>query len=173
MKNLPNMITLLRLLSAPVIFYFLATSKAIAAFVLALTAFVSDWIDGYLARKMGTVSRFGELADPLADRLLVLSVLAGQVFGGKLPAIIFFLVVLRELIAVAGFLIVRNFLAPEFRVIREGKIIAAVVYVFLTASIIIDFPDELFWLLVCFYYLAFVFYLKSIKETQKLGGKQK
>lgn len=166
MKNLPNIITLLRLLSAPVVFYFLAASRFYAGFFVAVAAFLSDWIDGYIARKMKATSRFGELADPLADRLLVLSVLAGQVSSGRIPAIIFFLVALREVIAVAGFLIVRSFIAPGFRVIREGKTIAAVVYVFLTASIIIDFPDVFFWLVVCLYYLSFIFYLKSIKENR-------
>lgn len=76
--NLPNMLTLVRIFLIPilVVFYFLdiPNREVIITGVFVLAA-VTDWLDGYLARKMEVVSRFGEFLDPVADKLIVTSAL--------------------------------------------------------------------------------------------------
>jgi CDP-diacylglycerol--glycerol-3-phosphate 3-phosphatidyltransferase len=72
--NLPNSITLGRILLVPVFLvlaYQHTTSGAVGAFVVFVIASVSDRVDGHLARRMQTVSRMGEFLDPLADKLLI------------------------------------------------------------------------------------------------------
>jgi cardiolipin synthase len=165
MKNLPNLITLFRLLLALPIFYLLLNSNILLAFIIAVVAFLSDLVDGYLARKFSATSKLGELLDPFADRILVLSILAGEVAVFRLPEVIFFLVLLRELIAVTGFLLIRRFWLREFSVIFEGKTIATLVYIFLASSIIVSFPVGFYYAIVGVYYLSFVFYIKSIWES--------
>ncbi|UCC73061.1 MAG: CDP-diacylglycerol--glycerol-3-phosphate 3-phosphatidyltransferase [Gemmatimonadota bacterium] len=74
--NLPNGITVARILAAPVIFVLILSGgfgSLLAAFVLFVTAAVSDIWDGYLARRRGQITDFGKLADPIADKLLVVS----------------------------------------------------------------------------------------------------
>ncbi|MEZ4414158.1 MAG: CDP-diacylglycerol--glycerol-3-phosphate 3-phosphatidyltransferase [Gemmatimonadota bacterium] len=74
--NLPNLITVLRILACPVIFW-LALSTEITngflAFALFLAASASDLFDGYLARKHGLITNMGKLLDPIADKLLLAS----------------------------------------------------------------------------------------------------
>lgn len=72
--NLPNSITVLRVGLVPVFVYLAygdSRPSAIASLVVFGVASISDFVDGYLARKHGTISRFGEFVDPLADKLLV------------------------------------------------------------------------------------------------------
>lgn len=72
--NLPNLLTLLRIVLIPVLVlvYYLPVSwaYAAAAFIFGLAA-VTDWLDGYLARKLNQESAFGAFMDPVADKLIV------------------------------------------------------------------------------------------------------
>ncbi len=73
--NLPNGITVARVLAAPVIFFLILNggfAQLLVAFVLFVSAGLSDIWDGYLARRRGQITDFGKLADPIADKLLVL-----------------------------------------------------------------------------------------------------
>lgn len=77
--NLPNSITLTRIFSIPLLIWILSTSrfssstgeKELLASALFIVAFITDGIDGYLARKRGQITTMGMLLDPLADKLLV------------------------------------------------------------------------------------------------------
>lgn len=72
--NLPNILTLLRILLIPVLilaFYYPVEWANIAATAIFFVAAVTDWLDGYLARKLGMSSRFGAFLDPVADKLMV------------------------------------------------------------------------------------------------------
>lgn len=72
--NLPNVITVARTLAAPVIFALILSGgfgSLLVAFIIFLAAAISDIWDGYLARRRGQITDFGKLADPIADKLLV------------------------------------------------------------------------------------------------------
>jgi CDP-diacylglycerol--glycerol-3-phosphate 3-phosphatidyltransferase len=103
LTSLPNLFTLLRIVLIPVfiIAYYLPVSSAhvIAAVIFALASF-TDWLDGYLARKLGQMSPFGAFLDPVADKLLVatsLLLLVGtqEIAYITLPAIV---IVGREIV---------------------------------------------------------------------------
>lgn len=77
-RNLPNLITVARVVAAPVIAWLLlqpGVSPRLLAFVLFVAAAVSDLWDGYLARRRGQVTHFGKVVDPIADKLLLLATL--------------------------------------------------------------------------------------------------
>lgn len=114
--NLPNKLTFLRLLLIP--FFILLTaipfdwgtiellgSQMDVAILLAalifIVASITDWLDGYIARRDNLVTNFGKFADPLADKLLVASALIMLIELGKAPAWVVVLIIAREF-AVTG-----------------------------------------------------------------------
>lgn len=102
--NVPNVLTLLRILAVPVIVVALLDETpdgdVIAAIVFALAAF-TDGLDGYIARRRREVTTFGKLMDPLADKLLVVAALVSLVSLGRLAAWAAMVIIAREL-AVTG-----------------------------------------------------------------------
>lgn len=102
--NLPNQLTLLRMLGLP-FFIALFLSDNLAAqwgsFALFGLLALTDWLDGYLARKTGQVTNFGKIMDPLADKLLMLTAMICFVQIGLVPGWMIVLIWWREL-AVTG-----------------------------------------------------------------------
>lgn len=105
--NLPNKLTVLRVIMIPVFLIFLLTdcaggaSKYIAAAVFVLAS-LTDMLDGRIARKYNLVTNFGKFMDPLADKLLVCSALIAFVELEYLPAWIVIIIISREFI-ISGF----------------------------------------------------------------------
>jgi CDP-diacylglycerol--glycerol-3-phosphate 3-phosphatidyltransferase len=100
--NLANQLTMLRIVLALAMFGALAMRTPachLAAFGLFLAAIVTDWIDGYVARAMKTISAFGKVADPIADKILIIGALIAltrEKLGVPLWAV--FLIIARELV---------------------------------------------------------------------------
>ncbi len=98
--NLPNLLTFLRILLIPVVLVLMArgTPRANfwAAMVYAVTA-ITDFLDGWLARKRGLISVLGKFLDPLADKLLVMAVLIFMVHLGRVPSWAVIVMLAREL----------------------------------------------------------------------------
>jgi CDP-diacylglycerol---glycerol-3-phosphate 3-phosphatidyltransferase len=102
--NVPNMLTVLRIVAVPVLVVVLLGAvpggDALAAGVFALAA-LTDGLDGYIARSQGSVTTFGKLMDPLADKLLIVAALISLVSLGRLDAWVAMVIISRE-IAVTG-----------------------------------------------------------------------
>ena len=105
MRTLPNVITLLRLALLPVLVCLTYSHHArgvIAAWVLFSVAAATDWLDGYLARRTGSVSRLGTILDPVVDKIVALSVLLVFVDLRLLPLWIVLLNMAREFLVTAA-----------------------------------------------------------------------
>lgn len=105
--NLPNKLTILRVLMIPLFLFFLLTDIAGAssryiACAIFVVASLTDLIDGKIARKYNMVTNFGKFMDPLADKLLVCSALIAFVELSYLPAWIVIIIISREFI-ISGF----------------------------------------------------------------------
>ncbi len=97
MLNLPNRLTLLRVLLIPVCLAFVALGwYGWASFVFILAA-LTDFLDGYVARRKKLVTNFGKFADPVADKILVLCVMVALLFQGMYPWWAVAIVAAREL----------------------------------------------------------------------------
>lgn len=102
--TLPNWITFSRLLGIPFLLYGLYNPTNEAKWIcltIFLVAALTDWLDGYLARKLNQISDLGKFLDPLVDKLLVLAPLLVLIELGRIPAWGVFLIFGREL-AIAG-----------------------------------------------------------------------
>ena len=99
---LPNVLTIGRILAIPPLVILLLSGRYGWALVVAVIAGLSDLIDGWLARRFDWQSRFGSLADPAADKLLMLASYLTLAWLGYLPWWLFVLVVGRDLVIVIG-----------------------------------------------------------------------
>lgn len=119
--NLPNRLTLFRIFVVPLIIVFLINPSpafcVVAAVIFAIAA-ITDWLDGHLARTTGQVTALGKLLDPIADKILVVSVLIPLVSLGRVPAWLATIMIGREL-AVSG---MRAVAASEKFIIPAGKL---------------------------------------------------
>ena len=102
--NVPNVLTVLRILAVPVIVVALLGESPdgdlLAGIVFALAA-LTDGLDGYIARSRGSVTTFGKLMDPIADKLLIVAALVALVSLDRLAAWVAMVIIARE-IAVTG-----------------------------------------------------------------------
>lgn len=128
--NLPNKLTVLRIFMIPIFIIIvsvpmdwgtisfgdttLAVTQLVGAIIFAVASF-TDWLDGKIARAQGLVTNFGKFADPLADKMLVMTAFIVLVGQGKVPAWIVAIIVCREL-AVTGL---------RLLLVEHGEVMAA------------------------------------------------
>jgi CDP-diacylglycerol--glycerol-3-phosphate 3-phosphatidyltransferase len=98
--NLPNLLTVMRIMLVPVLVVALLgntpSGDVLAAIVFALAS-LTDFVDGYLARARGSITTFGKLMDPLADKLLIVAALISLVSLHRLAAWVAMVIITREL----------------------------------------------------------------------------
>jgi CDP-diacylglycerol--glycerol-3-phosphate 3-phosphatidyltransferase len=103
--NVPNYLTLARILAIPALVAVMLThfqGRDLVATAIFVFASITDWLDGYLARKKGLVTVMGQLLDPTADKLLITSAIICLVALARVPAWAAVVIIGREL-AVSGF----------------------------------------------------------------------
>lgn len=126
MKWLPNLITLVRFVLVLPVALAIAAGRPGLALLLFTIAGLSDALDGALARRGGWTSRFGALADPVADKLLMATVLVVLAADGTIPLLVCGAVLLRDAVVAGGALAWRVLLGPlEVRPLRMGKVTTA------------------------------------------------
>ena len=118
--NLPNKLTLMRVIMVPFLVLFLLTgwggeANRYICFAIFAVASITDWFDGKIARKYNLITDFGKFMDPLADKLLVCSAMICMIDLGRLPSWFVVIVIAREFI-ISGF----RLIAAE-----KGVVIAA------------------------------------------------
>lgn len=114
--NLPNALTVLRILLVPVFGWLLLAEDGSLrwwALVVFLVAIGTDWVDGHLARKHGLITAFGKLMDPIADKALIGTALVGLSLLGLLPWWVTVVILVRELgITLMRFVVIRRGVIP-------------------------------------------------------------
>ncbi len=98
--NLPNIITMARVIAIPFFMYFLYLENYLMALIIFILASISDFVDGYLARKMNLVTNFGKFMDPTADKLLVFSALLLFIERGLMSSVLVTIIIAREFMVV-------------------------------------------------------------------------
>jgi CDP-diacylglycerol--glycerol-3-phosphate 3-phosphatidyltransferase len=99
--TLPNKLTLLRIINIPIVLWLFYSDRYglfLTGFFLGLALSLTDFMDGYLARKLGQISSLGKIIDPIADKLFVLLLCLYFVDIGMLAAWVLILLIFRELV---------------------------------------------------------------------------
>lgn len=121
MWNLPNLITLGRLLLAPPIFWLVLKGHVPAALVVFLIACLSDALDGWLARRNGG-NMLGAMLDPLADKALLAGSYITLTIMGVLPVWLTVLVLARDVLVLGGVLVISRFRACRIQPLYISKV---------------------------------------------------
>jgi len=100
--SIPNLITLGRILLVPVVVWAIAAGEMRIAFILFLTAGISDAVDGFLAKRFGMTTELGAYLDPLADKAMLVSIYVALGITEAVPRWLVILVVSRDIMIVSA-----------------------------------------------------------------------
>lgn len=103
--SIPNIITIVRILLVPVVFWLLVSRHLEVAFFVFLVAGISDAADGFLAKRFGWRTDLGAYMDPVADKLLLVTVFLALGSLGEVPSWLVIAVVSRDLLIIMAFLL--------------------------------------------------------------------
>jgi cardiolipin synthase len=126
--TVPNVISFTRLLMVPAFIVIFLAERYIAAFSLLTVLGCTDWVDGYVARRTGQVSKLGKLLDPLADRIAIVAVVALFAFTGTIPWVLAAVILVRDLLMAIAFAAFESRGLPRLAVNRTGKAATAFIY---------------------------------------------
>ena len=174
LARIPNALTLARFAAIPVFIVLEATAeggKSWAAAIVFGAAAITDQLDGWLARRWHVESRFGTVADPLADRLMIDAAVVLLWFHDRLPWPALALILFRDGALVLAYPAVRN-RGYEFEVNFAGKTATWILYAALVALLASDagttWPLVLFWSGVALALVAAALYVgKALREVRR------
>ena len=177
--NLPNKLTVLRVIMIPFFVLFMLTdfagaaSKYVALAIFCIASF-TDFLDGYLARRDNLVTNFGKFMDPLADKLLVCSALICLIPQGKLETWIVLVIIAREFI-ISGLRLVASVIGIVIAASYWGKF-KTVSHMSMIILLILDIPflwvvtEIVKWIAVVLTIVSLVDYVLKNKQVLTQGG---
>ena len=121
--TIPNAITFARLLLVPLVFILIIDGNHnLLAFILFAIAGLTDFVDGYIARKTNMVTEFGKAIDPLVDRLLLGCGVIALYITGLLPMWILIFIIFRDFFLLSSLAIIRKITVVEIKIRYVGKV---------------------------------------------------
>lgn len=167
LKNVPNILTIVRFILIPFIVFFAINQNYIATVIVLIVSGITDILDGYIARKYNFITDFGKLMDPLADKATQVATLIMLVVQNIIPLWILGTVIFKEFLMVAG----ASFLYGKELVVSSrwwGKLSTILFYVAIFASLIIkyfnlqyNFDTYIYYLAVLTTLFSLIMYFKS------------
>lgn len=149
LRQIPNLISTLRLAAAPLVAWLVIQQRFGTALLVGIFAGVTDWLDGFAARKLKVRSESGTYLDPAADKALLVAAFLSLGWTKQIPAWLVFLVLGRDVVIVVGVVLLWKFRSrTHFPPLLSGKVstffqIVTVVLVLLSAV----FPGRVFSIL--------------------------
>lgn len=181
--NLPNKLTVVRVLMIPFFVWFMlpslggemAASKWIALAIFCIAS-LTDLLDGKIARKYNLVTNFGKFMDPLADKLLVGAAMICLVEMGRLPAWIVIVIISREFI-ISGFrliasdngIVIAASYWGKFKTVFQMAMIIVLIAAF-EGSVFAVVEQILIWVSLILTIISLVDYIRKNKEVLTQGG---
>jgi cardiolipin synthase len=165
--SIPNLLSLSRLAATPILVWLIVADRRLAATILLGVMGITDFLDGYIARRTGTVSDLGVILDPISDRVLVMAMIVALMWAGSLVPWLGIPVLARDVLLSVVFLVLarRGFGKPKVR--KVGK---AATFVLLFALPLLVWGDPLrppglalFALGGVLYYIAGARYVQDVR----------
>lgn len=163
--NVPNLISLFRLILA-IPFYFLLPSinenykYRIVIISLIIIAFISDLLDGYIARKQNITTELGKILDPLADKLLVIIIITQLYLNDMILEFYFWIILLRDVLIFTGGIVVSKKIGRVLPSNIIGKITVFSIGIYIII-VLLDIPkSDIFYHII--FYLSIILSLLSV-----------
>ncbi len=178
--TVPNLLSMLRLAFVPVFLYLLLSERYLSAIVVLALSSLTDYLDGYFARKFNQVTRLGQLLDPAADRLYIFSTLVGLSITGIIPVWLALVIIGRDLVLAVAYPILATHGYGPLPVHYLGKTgtfallyafpLLLMAYIFEPAAFILEPLAWAFalWGVGLYWWGAFV-YLRQVRDVVKKG----
>lgn len=178
--NLPNKLTVLRIIMVPFFVFFMLTDVAGGAskwiaLILFCVASLTDLLDGKIARKYNLVTNFGKFMDPLADKLLVCSAMICMIETGKLASWFVIIVIAREFI-ISGFRLVASDSGIVIAASYWGKfktvfqMVMIIVMILDLGGVFAIIETALMWISLALTVISLVDYIAKNKQVLTHGG---
>lgn len=169
--NVPNALTLVRILLLPVVVWRFVLGDTTGALIAYMTAMLTDALDGIIARKTNQITALGKLLDPIADKLSLVTLLGLFVSEGEIPLWVLAIILFKEVMMVIG-----GGVALKHGIVVYALPIGKITTVTFVLSMLARFlsmpspADILLWISVALSMVALVWY--AIDLMKKLGLKQ-
>ena len=166
--TLPNVLTFLRFLLIPVYLYVFLSGHVQSAFLIMLLAGLTDVLDGYIARKRQQVTELGSLLDPLADKLMMLTVVFSFLYIGWIPWQAAVAVVFRDagMIVAAVFFKVRG--KKTVPANTMGKLTTVLFYLAILLIVLkVEHAIPFLWAVIAFSFVTTTIYAVSVKRVNE------
>lgn len=173
-KHIPNILTVIRFLLIPIIFYFAMQNNYIVAVILLIISGITDVLDGYIARKYNFITTFGTLFDPLTDKLTQIATLLVLVIQEIIPLWILIVLLSKEIIMIIGasFLFKKETVAIPSK--WFGKTATVLFYIAIFFSMIkkqftLDYSFDLYlyYIALIFAIFALIMYFRIFKDCRQ------
>ena len=141
MKHVPNTLTIIRFLLIPLLCYFTIEKQYVTALVIFLIAGFTDIADGFIARKFKVESDFGKLMDPLADKLVQISMILILTIQGVIPMFVILILTVKEICLILG----ATFLYEKNVVVTSnwyGKLSTILLHIVIILTIIFSILEQ-------------------------------
>ena len=173
--NLPNKLTVLRVIMIPFFVFFYLTGNVVIADILFIVASLTDMLDGKIARKYNLVTNFGKFMDPLADKLLVCTALICLTAMGRLNVLVTVIIIAREFI-ISGFrliasdngIVIAASYWGKFKTVSHMALIILLIVDF--GGIFKDIEGVLVWVALALTIISLVDYIMKNKQVLTQGG---
>ena len=136
MWNISNLLSLFRLILAVPISIALMLEHPFIAFILGIFAFISDYLDGYYARKLNQVTEIGKIIDPLADKIVVISVVLVLFLQEKFPLSVGIAIIIRDILILLGGILLKKKLGYVLPSNFAGKLTVTIIAVYIFCIIL-------------------------------------
>jgi cardiolipin synthase len=179
--TVPNLLSMLRLALVPVFLYLLLNEKYLSAIIVLALSSLTDYLDGYFARKFNQVTRLGQLLDPAADRLYIFSTLVGLSITGIIPVWLALVIIGRDVVLAIAYPILATYGYGPLPVHYLGKTgtfallyafpLLLMAYIWHPIAFILEPLAWAFalWGVGLYWWGAFV-YLRQLREIVKKGA---
>lgn len=176
LKNVPNILTILRMAAVPFFIALMTQNNLLAALIVFIAAEITDVLDGIIARKYKLITAFGKVADPFADKLMQLTALFMLAQREMIMKIIPWLVLAKDLfLLISGFLIIKTKKKVDVSAKWFGKLTSVLLFIAIFTTFCgapRSVSDAIFWVCVVMALFAAVMYSINYFKQMKLNREQ-